>query len=106
MGHLVIACYRPKPGQEQELLACVRGHLPTLRKEGLVTERPSLVLRAADGTLLEIFEWKSAAAVDQAHKNAAVLAMWGRFSAASEIVKLGDLEEASAMFAHFEPVAV
>jgi len=104
MGHLVIACYRPKAGQDAALLDCVRDHQPALRKEGLVTDRPAVVLRAQDGTLLELFEWKSEQAVEAAHHNPAVQAVWGRFFAICDCVKLSDLAESAEMFPHFEPV--
>jgi hypothetical protein len=106
MGHLVIACYRPKPGQGQALLACVRDHLPALRREGLVTDRPSVVLRAKDGTLLELFEWASAAAEASARGNPAVQAVWGRFFAVCDCVRLADLAESAETFPHFEPVEI
>ncbi len=48
MPQYVIAAYRPKPGQEAELMACVRDHHPILRKEGLVTGREVTVLRAPE----------------------------------------------------------
>ena len=57
MASISVACYRPKPGCEEELLELVRNHLPPLRAEGLVTDRPSIVMRTADGTVIEIFEW-------------------------------------------------
>ena len=38
-GIIVIIAYRPKPGKEKELLDLVRNRVPTLRKEGLVTNR-------------------------------------------------------------------
>jgi quinol monooxygenase YgiN len=106
MGHMVIAAFRPKPGKDADLLACTRDHLPILRAEGLVTERPSVVLRAQDGSLLEIFEWKSQAAVDAAHTNPRVLALWERYSACCDYITLGDLAEAASMFPHFELVAL
>ena len=106
MGVMVIALFRPKPGKEAELLACTRDHLPILRAQGLATGRPSTVLRAADGTLLEIFEWVSQAAIDAAHTNAAVLALWERYAACCDYVTLGDLAEAKAMFPGFELVIV
>ena len=106
MGQMVIAAFRPKPGKDAELLAVTRDHLPVLRAEGLVTERPSLVLRAQDGTLLEIFEWKSQAAVDAAHANPRVHALWARYEACCDYVTLGDLAEAKALFPPFELVAL
>jgi hypothetical protein len=106
MGHLVIACYRPHAGKAAALLDCVRVHVPTLRAQGLITERPPQVLRAADGTLLELFEWKSEDAVKSAHENPAVQELWGRFAAVCDFVTLGTLAEAAEMFPHFEPVAL
>jgi quinol monooxygenase YgiN len=78
-GICVIVAYRPKPGKEQELLKLVRERVPTLRKEGLVTDRVPAVMRAKDGTIIEVSEWKSRQAIDAAHKNPNVLAMWERF---------------------------
>jgi hypothetical protein len=106
MGVMVIALFRPRPGQDAELLSCMRDHLPILRAQGLATDRPSTVLRAADGTLLEIFEWVSQEAIDAAHAHPAVLALWERYAACCDYVTLGDLAEARAMFPGFELVMV
>jgi quinol monooxygenase YgiN len=75
-GVCPIVAYRPKPGRESELLELVRSRVPTLRREGLVTERPSIILRAKDGTIVEVSEWKSPEAIEAAHHNPNVLAMW------------------------------
>ncbi|MEP7329850.1 MAG: hypothetical protein ABI777_11610 [Betaproteobacteria bacterium] len=101
MGVMVIASFRPKPGMSAALDACARDHLPILRVEGLATDRPALVLRATDGTLLEIFEWVSEAAIEAAHANPAVHALWDRYGACCEYVTLGDLAEARTMFPSF-----
>ena len=57
MPRLFIAAYRPKAGQHHALLALVRDHVPTLRRLGLATGRPATAMRAADGTVLEVFDW-------------------------------------------------
>jgi hypothetical protein len=106
MGVMVIVAYKPKPGKEADLRAVLKEHLPILRGQNLATERPSLVLRAKDGTMLEIFEWRSLEAINQAHTNAAVLAMWKRFEEACEIRPLSTLEECQGLFAGFEPVTL
>jgi quinol monooxygenase YgiN len=103
-GICVIVAYRPKPGKEQELLALVRVRVPTLLQEGLVTERPPIIMRARDGTFIEVSEWKSPEAIDAAHKNPNVLAMWETFFTLCDCVPLKTLEEANEMFAGFEPV--
>jgi len=102
-GVCVIVAYRPKPGKEAELLALVRARVPTLRQEGLVTERAPVIMRAKDGTLLEVSEWKSRAAIEAAHQNPNVLALWNKFFATCDCVPLNTLVEAKEMFAGFEP---
>ncbi len=106
MPQYVIAAYRPKPGQEAELLACVREHHPILRREGLVTGREVTVLRAPDGVIVEIFEWKSVEAVEATHKSEVVMALWNRFSACSTFATLAELPGAAQPFPTFEFVAV
>jgi len=103
-GVVAIVAYRPKPGKENELVDLVRGRVPTLRKEGLVTDRPPTIMRASDGTIIEVSEWKSREAIDAAHRNPNVLAMWNKFFALCDCVPLKSLAEAEEMFAGFEPV--
>ena len=104
-GVIVIVAYRPKPGKESETLDLVRSRVPTLRKEALVTERTPIIMRARDGTIIEVSEWKSQQAIDAAHKNPTVLAMWNRFFAVCDCVPLNQLSESAEMFAGFEPVS-
>ncbi len=104
MGRFVIVAYKPKPGREKQLLAAVEKHLNVLKAEQLVTDRPAYAMRAADGTIVEVFEWKSAEAIAQAHANPAVQALWSEFGAACDYVPLTSLPEAHQMFAEFEAV--
>ena len=106
MGVMVTALFRPKPGQADALMACMRDHMPVLRSQGLATERPNTILRAKDGTLVEIFEWVSQAAIDSAHRNAEVARLWDRYAACCDYVTLGDLAEAREMFPSFELVTL
>ena len=102
---VVIVAYRPRPGKEALLLELTRQHLPLLRAQGLATDRPSYAMRAADGTIVEVFEWKSQAAIDSAHANAAVAKMWGQYAEACDYIPLKNLKEAGDLFAGFEPLA-
>src|ERR1700732_5103586 len=97
-GVIAVVAYRPKPGKEQELLELVRARVPTLRKEGLVTDRVPTIMRAKDGTIIEVSEWKSREAIDAAHKNPNVLTMWAKFFAVCDCVPLKNLTEAEEMF--------
>jgi hypothetical protein len=104
MGSISLACYRPRPGCEQALFELVRNHLPPLRAEGLVTERASIVMRAADGTIVEVFEWVSREAIEGAHKNPVVLDLWKKFEAVCSYETPSNIAEFQNMFAHFDPV--
>jgi len=104
-GVVVIVAYRPKPGKENELVDLVRSRVPTLRKEGLVSDRVPTIMRSRDGTIIEVSEWKSREAIGAAHKNSNVLAMWNKFFALCDCIPLNTLAEAKEMFAGFEPVA-
>ena len=85
------------------MLDTVRRHVPTLQRLGLATDRLPTTLQAADGTLLEVFEWASAQAIQAAHAHPEVQAMWAEFDAACEHVALSQLPEAQQLFAEFTP---
>lgn len=105
MGRFVIAAYRPKPGREPQLLAAVARHMPVLRAEGLISDRPAHVMRGADGTVVEVFEWLSTAAIERAHSSPAVQALWAEFGAACDYVPLAGLPEAQRIFSEFEALS-
>ena len=104
MGSISVACYKPRTGCEESLLELVRNHLPPLRAEGLVTDRQPIVMRTADGTVVEIFEWVSEEAIAGAHQNPAVIDLWKRFEAVCTYQIPSSLAEFQKMFAHFEPI--
>jgi quinol monooxygenase YgiN len=103
-GVCVIVAYKPKPGREKELVDLVRSRVPTLRKEGLVTDRTPAIMRARDGTIIEVSEWKSEEAIAAAHKNENVWKLWNKFFELCDCVPLKTLAEAEEMFAGFEPI--
>jgi hypothetical protein len=98
-GVIVVVAYRPKAGKEQKTLEMVRSRVPTLRKEGLVTDRIPTIMRARDGTIIEVSEWISQEAIEAAHKNPNVVAMWNRFFEVCDCVPLNKLSESAGMFA-------
>ena len=104
MGRIVVVGLRPKPGKEDDLAALIKTHLPILREEGLATDRAPIVMRAEDGTVIEVFEWKSKEAINAAHSNAAVQAMWQKYSEVCEFVPVSQLKEFSDMFSEFTPL--
>jgi len=104
MSRYVIAAYTPKPGKERDLLAALAKHHGVLRAANLITAMPPVLMRAADGTLLEVFEWHSTDAIAQAHASAAVQELWNEFGAACEYTPLSHLAEAQHAFAEFDRV--
>ena len=104
MGRCVIVAYTPKSGKDAQLLAAVRKHLQVLRAEKLATDKPAYVMRAGNGTIIEVFEWRSAEAINQAHSNPAVQALWGEFGMSCDYTPLAKLAETQQMFAEFDAV--
>jgi hypothetical protein len=104
MRSISVACYKPRPGCEQALLELVHNHLPPLRAEGLVTDRTPIVMRTADGTIVEVFEWVSQEAIARAHGMPPVLDLWKKFEAVCSYETPCNLAEFRSMFAHFEAI--
>ena len=106
MGKISIAAFRPKPGKEDELLSVIASRLPLLRSLGLATERENITMRSADGVIVDVSEWVDEEAIARAHQTPEVLAMWERFDACCEFIKLDTLAETHDDFASFEPVSL
>lgn len=106
MGRVVIACYRPKPGRQQALRQLMRSHVSTLRSAALVTSRAPITMEAADGTIVEVFEWASADAIKAAHEHPTVLEMWEQFAEVCDYLPIGQVPEATQLFSEFTPVEV
>ena len=104
MGQITIAAFRPKPGMEAELLAVIADRLPLLRKLGLSTARAPVLMRSREGVIIEVSEWVSEEAIERAHRTPEVLALWGRFGACSDYVKLDSLAETHEDFATFSTI--
>jgi quinol monooxygenase YgiN len=103
-GRVVIACYRPKPGQHEALRALLLTHVPTLRSLGLETSRVSITMQAKDGTFVEVFEWASPQAIEAAHGHPDVRRMWQEYGKLCDYVPVAQVPEASQMFSEFTPV--
>ena len=103
-GRVVIVAYRPHVGKEERLLELVQGHVPELRRLNLAADRTPVIMRAGDGTIIEVFEWASAEAIERAHQHPAVHTMWAAFEAVCDYVSLADLDECKGLFAEFTPL--
>ncbi|MBD1392621.1 hypothetical protein [Mucilaginibacter glaciei] len=102
MGRIVIVAYKPKEDKADALRLLVKTHVPRLLKLGLVTDREPVIVESEDGTIVEIFEWLSAEAIQQAHSNLVVHQMWSEFAEVCDYVPLKTLNETANMFAEFK----
>jgi hypothetical protein len=101
MGRVTIASYKPKPGKEAALKELIKTHLPRLKAQDLVRDKESYIMEAPDGTIVEVFEWLSDEAIQQAHTNPAVLQMWGEFGEVCDYIPIATVPEAANMFPGF-----
>ena len=104
MGRMVIACYKPKAGKNEELRTLMQEHLAILQSQDLVTDRASMMMEATDGTIIEVFEWKSKETMDSAHSNPVIQEMWSRYAEACEYIPIAELDEAHQVFSEFSPL--
>ena len=104
MGRIVIAGYKPKPGKAEALKKLASTHVQRLRAEGLVSAREPIIMEAKDGTIIEVFEWKSKEAIESAHTNSAVQQMWKEYAEVCDYVPVGTVDEAKQLFSEFSPL--
>jgi len=104
MERITIVGYKPFPGKETELLDLMKTHWQILRDEELVSDRESIIMQAADGTVVEVFGWKSKHAIESAHANPIVQKMWEAYGNVCEYLPVGELEECKNLFSEFTPV--
>lgn len=72
----VLVLHRPQPGQEPKLRELVARHVPLLRKLGLLSDGPAILMRTEAGTHVEVFRWRSPEAARQAGAHADVGRLW------------------------------
>ena len=101
---IVIVGYRPLPGKEAKLKELMKTHVAILRKEGLASDREPILMQASDGTVIEVFGWKSKEAIEAAHSNPAVQKMWGEYAEVCEYIPIDSVKESSSLFSEFTPL--
>jgi hypothetical protein len=104
MERIVIVAYKPLPGKENELMDLMRTHGQILHQQNLVTFRKPILMEAADGTIIEVFGWKSKEAIKDAHTNEHVQLMWQKFDQVCSYVPISNVAEASNLFSEFTPL--
>jgi hypothetical protein len=84
----VVCTYRARAGAEKRLLRLLARHEATLRRLGLVTARRAQTFVGRDEqdrvSVVDIFEWTGADAVERAHRHPAVQKVWTALGALVE----------------------
>jgi hypothetical protein len=101
---IVIVGYKPFPGKEAALAKLMKDHVNILRKEGLASDREPILMQSTNGTIIEVFGWKSKDAIAKAHTNPVVQKMWGEYAEVCEYIPVGDLDETRSLFSEFTPL--
>ena len=103
-SEIVFAMYRPHEGKESELEKLIAGHIVALREYELATDREEIVVRAENGTYIEIFEWRSGESARLAHQHPAIAKIWEGMGQCCDLATLSSLSEVNKQFPHFTPV--
>jgi quinol monooxygenase YgiN len=104
VGRIVIVAYRPKPGKREALRDLIRDHVATLRSQDYVTDRLPITMEAQDGTIVEVFEWRSKEAIEAAHSNPVILRMWEQYRETCDYIPIAQVPEAAQLFSEFTPI--
>jgi hypothetical protein len=103
MGLMGIVAYRAKAGKENKLLSIIRKHAPLLRSLGGISDA-SFLMKSIDGSIIEVFEWKSMAAKKKAMKSELLWKLWGEIEEVSTKVKLSSVPETKEVISNFKSI--
>ncbi len=106
MERIVIVGYKPLKNKEEELKNLSKAHWKILHDLNLVTDRKPIIMQAENGTVIEVFGWKSKKTMEEAHSNPNVLKMWGEYSKVCEYIPIGKIREAGNLFSEFTPINI
>ena len=103
-SEIVIAIYKPHENKEHELKELILKHMPILKTHNLITDRNPILAQSNNGNYIEIFEWKSNDAIEEAHKNPEVQTLWDEMEKVCDFTNLESLEEVKDFFPQFKPI--
>jgi hypothetical protein len=104
MERIVIVGYKPFAGKSEQLKALSLNHWQKLNEIGLVSNRKPIIMESAEGSIIEVFGWKSKSAMQEAHANPKVLKMWKEYSEVCEYVPIKEIKESENLFSEFTPI--
>lgn len=104
MSRTFIIVYKPYKGREQELLPAVIASYRDLLKGGYVTSTPPKLMKAVDGSIILIFEWKDEHMKNTAQTDPVIQQHWMLISKLCQFEKPMNIIEFQQPFAEFETI--
>ena len=101
---IVFAIYKPHQNKQNELKKLILKYVPILKSNKLITDREPVLVQSENGIYIEIFEWKSNDAIEEAHKNPEVQKLWDEIEKVCDFTNLESLEEVKDFFPQFKPI--
>ena len=101
---IVFAIYKPHQDKGNELKKLILKHVPRLKSNKLITNREPLLVKSKNGIYIEIFEWKSTDAVEEAHENPEIQKLWDEIEKVCDFTNLESIEEVREYFPQFKPI--
>jgi len=101
---IVFAIYKPHQNKGNELKKLILKHVPILKSNKLITDREPVLVQSKNGIYIEIFEWKSNDAVEEAHENPEVQKLWDEMEKVCDFTNLESIEEVREYFPQFKPI--
>jgi hypothetical protein len=104
MVRTFMVIYRPYKGKEEALLPAVKSSYATLREKGFVTSKPPHLMRAADNSIIIVFEWSHDKAQEAAQADMDIQEPWKALSKLCIFEKPVNLSEFQQVFPEFEAI--
>ena len=103
MSRIVIACYKPKPGQNEALRGLMLTHLTRLRDRG-TRHRQGIHHHGGRGRDDRRSLRVEIEAGDRSRTHEPVLEMWDQYAAVCDYVPVSSISEATQLFSEFNPL--
>jgi hypothetical protein len=106
MRRTFIVVYKPYKGRDQELLPAVMASYRDLQKGGYVTTQPPKLMKATNGSIVLIFDWKDENTKNTAQTDPVIQQHWMALSKLCEFEKPMNLTECQQPFSDFESIEI
>ena len=90
---IVFAVYKPHQNKENKLKKLIFKHIPILKSNKFITDREPILVQSKNGIYIEIFEWKSNEAVEEAHKNPEIQKLWDEMEKVCDFTNLKSIKQ-------------